>query len=80
MDKKSCDVVVIGAGIGGLCLAARLAYAGYKTMELERMPILGGRYTYVDYKGYWVPVGAICIWAGWKDPVLLTLKDILIFS
>ncbi len=76
MEKKSCDVAVIGAGIGGLCLAARLAYAGYRTIVVEKMPILGGRYTYVDYKGYWVPVSAICIWGGWKDPVLLTLKDI----
>ena len=45
MEKKTCDVVVIGAGIGGLCVAARLSHAGYKTIVLERMPILGGRYT-----------------------------------
>ena len=76
MDRKTCDVVVIGAGIGGMCLAARLGHAGYKTVVLERMPILGGRYTFVDYKGYYLPVGAVVIWAGPKDPVYLTLKEL----
>jgi len=76
MDKKSCDVVVIGAGIGGLCAAARLSHAGYKTMVLEKMPILGGRYTHVDYKGYRVPTGAVVISYGEKDPVLRTLNEV----
>ena len=76
MDKKQCDVVVIGAGIGGLCLAARLAKSGYKTIVLEKMPILGGRYTYVDYKGYLIPTGAVAVMYGKNDPVLLTLKDL----
>lgn len=76
MDKKTCDVAVIGAGIGGLCVAARLAHAGYKTIVLERMPILGGRYNYIDYKGYLLPTGAGCIWAGPKDPVYRTLIDV----
>ncbi|MFC1944376.1 phytoene desaturase family protein [Chloroflexota bacterium] len=76
MEKKSCDVVVIGAGIGGLCLAARLAYTGYRTIVLEKMPILGGRFTYVDYKGYCIPTGALVIYYGWKDPVIQTIKDV----
>ena len=76
MDKKTCDVVVIGAGIGGLCLAARLSHAGYKTIVAERTPTLGGRYTWVDYKGYLVPVGAGCVWGGVKDPVYRTLQDV----
>ena len=71
--KKSCDVVVIGAGIGGLTLAARLAHAGYKAIVLEKTPLLGGRYTYVDYKGYWVPTGAVVLMWGKGDPVLKTL-------
>jgi len=74
--RKSCDVVVIGAGIGGLTLAARLAYAGYKTIVLEKTPLLGGRYTYVDYKGYWVPTGAVVLMWGKSDPVLKTLEEL----
>ena len=76
MDKKTCNVVVIGSGIGGLCAGARLANAGYKTIVLERMPILGGRYTNVDYKGFLITTGAGMVWGGVKDPVYLTLQDL----
>jgi len=76
MEKKSCDVAVIGSGLGGLCVAARLSHAGYKTIVLEKMPILGGRFIWVDYKGYFIPTGALTIYYGERDPVLLTLKDV----
>jgi len=76
VSRKSCDVVVIGSGIGGLCVAARLSYSGYKIVVLEKMPILGGRYTWVDYKGYKIKLGAHYLMYGEKDPPLVTLKDV----
>ncbi|MFC2018194.1 phytoene desaturase family protein [Chloroflexota bacterium] len=74
--KEKCDVVVIGAGIGGLCAAARLAYSGYKTVVLEKSTILGGRYTCVDYKGYKIPTGAWMVFYGMNDPIWRTLQDV----
>ena len=76
MEKKNCDVVVIGSGIGGLCTAARLSHAGYKTIVLEMMHILGGRFTFVDYKGYKIPTAAIAIQHGENDPIMRTLKEV----
>jgi phytoene dehydrogenase-like protein len=46
------DVVIIGAGIGGLASAVRLVLAGYKPIVLEKMSFLGGRFSAADYKGY----------------------------
>lgn len=74
--REKCDVVVIGAGIGGLCAAARLAYSGYKTVVLEKSTILGGRFTYVDYKGYKIPTGGWMILFGKNDPICRTLRDV----
>ncbi|MFP5489742.1 MAG: FAD-dependent oxidoreductase, partial [Acidimicrobiia bacterium] len=36
-------VIVIGAGVGGLCAAIRLATAGHDVTILERNPVTGGK-------------------------------------
>jgi len=41
-DISKADVVVIGAGIGGLCCAALLARYGYKVVVCESHDIAGG--------------------------------------
>ena len=38
----SCDVIVIGSGIGGLVTATQLAAKGAKVLVLERYLIPGG--------------------------------------
>ena len=76
MERKTCECVVIGSGIGGMCTAARLAHSGYKTIVIEKLPILGGRYTQIDYKGYKVPTGAWIITYGKNDPVYQTLTEV----
>jgi len=74
--KEKCDVVVIGAGIAGLSVAARLAYSGYKIVLLEKATVLGGRFTYAEYKGYKLPVAAWMISFGKHDPVYKTMQDV----
>jgi prolycopene isomerase len=37
------DVIVIGAGIGGLSAASLLSHAGFRTLVLEKNNFLGGR-------------------------------------
>src|SRR4030065_2266122 len=46
------DVVVIGAGIGGLMTAAGLARAGKKILVPEQLGFIGGEYTHLNYEGY----------------------------
>ncbi len=46
------DVVVIGAGIGGLMVAAGLARAGQKVLVLEQLSFIGGKYTHLMHQGY----------------------------
>jgi phytoene dehydrogenase-like protein len=43
METQNADAIVIGAGIGGMCAAARLSAAGMRVILLEKSPHLGGR-------------------------------------
>ena len=58
MPETAYDVVIVGAGISGLCAAARLVHGGYKVQVLERFHQLGGRFSTVDYKGFKLSTGA----------------------
>jgi len=59
MKREDYDVVVIGSGMGGLSAAALLAAAGYKTLGVERLPRVGGRYSSFEYKGFTLTTGGI---------------------
>jgi phytoene dehydrogenase-like protein len=41
MSTTHYDALVIGAGIGGLCAAARLVDAGHRTLLVERLDLTG---------------------------------------
>ena len=55
------DALVIGAGAGGLCAAARLAHQGYRTLVVEGRDRVGGRASSVEEDGFTVNTGGIAI-------------------
>jgi phytoene dehydrogenase-like protein len=58
------DVVVLGAGAGGLCAAARLVAAGKKVLVVESKGRVGGRASSEQIEGFTVNIGAIAIELG----------------
>ncbi|MGQ0619333.1 MAG: phytoene desaturase family protein [Panacagrimonas sp.] len=58
------DAIVIGAGAGGLCAAARLVAAGKKVLLVESRDRLGGRAASEVIDGFTVNVGAIALELG----------------
>ena len=50
-------VVVIGAGVGGLCAAIRLQAAGHDVIVVERNPTVGGKLSALTDQGYTFDLG-----------------------
>jgi len=63
MSNKSnkFDAVVIGAGAGGLCAAARLAHNGYRVLVVEALEAIGGRASTRTVDGFLCNTGALVI-------------------
>lgn len=64
MGDVKADAVVIGAGAGGLCAAARLVHAGFKPIVVEARDVVGGRASTEIIDGFKVNVGAIALEVG----------------
>jgi phytoene desaturase len=64
MREIEAGAVVIGAGAGGLCTAARLAHAGLRPIVVEAMDKLGGRASTEIIDGFTVNTGAIALEVG----------------
>jgi phytoene desaturase len=58
---REFDVVVLGAGVGGLVAAARLVLEGHRPLVLEAGDRLGGRFSTIEIDGYRLPTGAVAI-------------------
>ena len=64
MREIRADSVVIGAGAGGLCAAARLVHAGYHPILIEAFDKVGGRASTEIIDGFTVNIGAIALEVG----------------
>src|SRR3981081_4204207 len=64
MTVARFDAVVIGAGAGGLCAAARLSHAGLHTLVVDDKCRIGGRASTEEIDGFTVNIGAIAIELG----------------
>jgi len=63
---ERADVVVVGAGVGGLATAIRLGAAGHRVTLCERHPRTGGKLTTGAHDGYHFDLG----------PSLLTMPEV----
>jgi phytoene dehydrogenase-like protein len=69
--------IVIGAGLGGLLSAARLSQAGYQVEIFERLPITGGRFTNLNFRGFQLSTGALHMLPhGPAGPLAQFLKEV----
>ncbi|MFC9995124.1 phytoene desaturase family protein [Nocardia sp. NPDC127526] len=64
MSENNWDALVVGAGAGGLCAAARLSHHGYRTLVAERLDRVGGRASTDELDGFIVNKGASAIEMG----------------
>jgi phytoene desaturase len=59
--SEEFNVMVIGAGMGGVCAAARLAAAGQRPLLVEKSDRVGGRASSFAKDGYTINTGAVAI-------------------
>src|SRR5690349_16157988 len=59
MREKNYDVVIVGAGLGGLLSAAQLVQRGKRVAIVERLPHSGGRFTAKTFQGAQISTGAV---------------------
>ncbi|TGC10691.1 phytoene desaturase family protein [Methanolobus halotolerans] len=69
--------IIIGSGLGGLLSAAKLSKAGHDVEVFEQLPLIGGRFTNITYKGFQLSTGALhMIPHGPSGPLARLLNDV----
>ncbi|WIG60038.1 MAG: hypothetical protein OJF49_002786 [Ktedonobacterales bacterium] len=58
-EQRDFDVIVIGAGLGGLLSAAQFLRRGQRVVVVERLAHPGGRFTAKTFQGAQVSTGAV---------------------
>jgi all-trans-retinol 13,14-reductase len=77
LAENEFDVIVIGAGIGGLACAALLSMRGYRPLVLEHHSKVGGYYGSFEKDGFLFNTGAMEITGLWDGgPLDLFLQDL----
>lgn len=72
--KAVADVVVVGAGLGGLATAARLAHAGRRVIVCERAEHAGGRGRTGTREGFSLNLGAHALYR--SGPAMALLREL----
>ncbi len=74
-DQESCDVLIVGAGISGLAVAAGLVEAGRTPLVLEARNEVGGRLLTAQVPGGHADLGATWFWPG-ENRVIQLVSDL----
>ena len=64
MKQTEYDVIIAGAGLGGLFSGALLVRRGYKVLVVESRDRVGGRVSTREVEGFKLPTGAIILHRG----------------
>lgn len=69
--------MIIGGGLGGLLSAAKLVRAGHQVVIFEQLPMVGGRFINLEYRGFKLTSGALhMIPHGPNGPLASMLKEV----
>ncbi len=76
LENKN-DIIVIGAGLGGLFTAWLLSQKGYKITIIEKQKFLGGLGTSIEFEGYKMDLGPHYVTLKKNSPITNQIEELL---